>query len=430
MKKYLKIFPVVLLLVFSQFVFSQGENSFASGAGGFRINLPKNDVSASELRFNDGKLSGDGNVYVWNKSPEYYHQVFYYKIYSDKQTLSVAEKKSFSDTMKDHSLKFIKDANATFQEKEYLFKGYKGFEINYLLPNAKGIIRFFIVNKRIYSFNLLFPMSYEKAEIDKIADSFTLLSGDELIAVKLAEAAPKPLPQEPVGKKERSDAQDNNLKGKVKSIVEETQDTGAKKREKSSEEYYNEAGNLLKELSYLEGYPHMITVWGYVDGDRVIRSNDIEFDEDQRTPTKILTVKAMAADYNSPLPRDERYGNKYRYKYDEQGRLIEKANYSNSGMLLFKKVNKYNGNKREVLSYNEKNELNTHYFEVLDKDGNVIEEYYLNNNGKPEDFTVYTYKFDSQGNWIYQKTDEKKVIRGKTILKPLYVSYRTITYYN
>src|SRR3954454_7877754 len=67
------------------------------------------------------------------------------------------------------------------------------------------------------------------------------------LAKKISEATPQSLPQSPRGDREKTDADDNNLKGKVKSVVQYS--LGKKgDREIESEEYYNEGGDLVREV--------------------------------------------------------------------------------------------------------------------------------------------------------------------------------------
>jgi hypothetical protein len=250
------------------------------------------------------------------------------------------------------------------------------------------------------------------------------------LAKKIEDATPQPLPQSPVIEKLKSDAQDNNLKGKVKSVIQETLEAGKIKRERSSEEYYNENGNLIKEVSYLDGFPSDVTIWGYIDGKRVRKTGYVEYAEGERPPSDgIIAVMDEEQDALNPnTPRDSRYGSQLTYKYDDKGRLIEKWTYQNNGEVWSHTEYVYKDNQREVSHYGRDGARWTQGFEILDKDRNVTEQYSMSD-GKMEDNTVFTRQFDVQGNWIVEKAFEKKKVKGKTVLKPLWTTYRTITYY-
>lgn len=250
-------------------------------------------------------------------------------------------------------------------------------------------------------------------------------------AKKIEEATPKSLPQEPVAKKIKSDAQDKNLKGKVKSLIEYTQESGNKTREIYSEEYYDESGNLVKEISYDEGYPSSVTLWGYIDGNRVSKSGFISYTEKERPPSGRMTISVSAEDnaMNPNAPRDTRYSIKHIYKYNEQGQLAEDWQYQNNGEVWIRTVYNFKGNQREKLNYDQKGEEMSQTIEILDKDGNVIEIHMLDENGKIADKQIQTHEFDKEGNWIVEKTFEENKVKGKIAKKLLWTSYRTISYY-
>lgn len=94
---------------------------------------------------------------------------------------------------------------------------------------------------------------------------------------KITDATPPPLAQSPAEKRAGTDVRDEGLKGKVKRVIEHTQDAGSRKRIIDEENFYDETGNLTKTVHYDEGYPQFVTVWGYVDGMRVNRSGDIAY---------------------------------------------------------------------------------------------------------------------------------------------------------
>src|SRR4051812_33726568 len=107
------------------------------------------------------------------------------------------------------------------------------------------------------------------------ADSVLGQSKKVDIARKIAESTPDALPQSPVAAKLKSDAADKNLKGKVKSVVEYTEQPVGSGRKFFAQEYYNESGNLIKSVDFApDGFPRSVLVWGYLDGNRVNLSKD------------------------------------------------------------------------------------------------------------------------------------------------------------
>jgi hypothetical protein len=248
---------------------------------------------------------------------------------------------------------------------------------------------------------------------------------------KIEEASPKMLPQSPAAEKLRSDARDKNLKGKVESVIEELLESGKAKRERYSEAYYNADGNLIKEVSYTDGYPSYVTVWGYIDGNRVKKTNSVEYKEGERPPSDemVATMDDERDALNPNMPRDFRYDSKLTYKYDDAGRLVEERTYQNNGEVRGRTEYVYKGNEREISDYGRDGSRWSHSFEILDKTGDVTEDY-TRSDGKIENNRVFTRQYDEQGNWIAEKTFEKKIVKGKSVLKLLWTTYRKITYFS
>ncbi|HEX8277525.1 MAG TPA: hypothetical protein VF540_02480, partial [Segetibacter sp.] len=408
MKFPIKIVGLIAVLIISfANIYSQNSDVFASG-GGFKLNLPKSASSSKDIAFNDGKLSGEGKAYTWEKPQAYFVQALYYVIDTEKKTLSLPEKTALLNPMKDALLKEAKEKNFPYTEKEYSFNGNKGIELQILYsgnPGGKSIARFFIVGKRFFHISTLFNRNQDETDIVRIMDSFSLLDSKSLIAAKIEEATPNALPQEPVVAKLKTDAQDKNLKGKVKSIIEENQDSSSKKRERETEEYYNELGNLTKRISFNEDYPSDVTIWGYIDGQRVLKSNYINFDDDQRPPLRRMIITASAENNvkNPNLPKDTRYSVRKTYKYNEKGQLIEEQTHNNNGEIWSRNVFNYKGNEREELHYGQNGAQWSRTIEILDKDGNVIERNLMDAQDKIDSKIISTYEYDAQGNWIVKK---------------------------
>ncbi|HLL99768.1 MAG TPA: hypothetical protein VK400_01830 [Pyrinomonadaceae bacterium] len=432
MRIFTRIFlmQLIALVAACGIIFGQNEYTFASGDGGFKINLPKTVSSSRDINFNHGNISGYGKVYTW-ENPEYYYRVLYYKVEAENKVLTAPQKNSVINPVRETILKEAKEKKLPVTEKPYPFDGSSGTEIQIFYPNGKGIMRYFFAGKRFYLIAMSIRLGDSEARVRRILDSFSLLDTATLVAVKLAEAEPSPLPQTPAAAKFKSDALDNNLRSRVESVVEDIQYAGKAKRERHSERYYNEQGNLVREVDYLDGYPSDITVWGYIDGNRVSDVNFIFFDDDQLPPSERSTgvIRIGSPDEANLLPRDWRYSTKYDYKYNENGQLTELLKYQNNGRLSSRTVYNYKENQREEITFDGGGAETSRTLEILDKDGNVIEQNFMTAAGKFEDKTVYAYEFDSKGNWIVQEALKAKKIKGKTVMRPVWTAWRTIKYY-
>lgn len=241
---------------------------------------------------------------------------------------------------------------------------------------------------------------------------------------KIEEATPKSLPQTPVVKRLTSDAQDDGLKGKVKSLVEEREGlTGIEKpigRRLSSTTDFDEQGNCLKEVYFeYRGRPYNVRVYGYIDNQRVSLSKLVDiregFDTDSGRPRAENNTKP-----------DTRYTFKYEYKY-ENGKLSEMQLFNNKGGKSMRYVYKFKQNQMEKLAYTEDNELNSKYLYTFDKNG--IESGRIDLVPGNDKFQYQNVIIDEKGNWTKRTFSRLENKNGKEFYEPIAIEYRTITYY-
>jgi hypothetical protein len=243
---------------------------------------------------------------------------------------------------------------------------------------------------------------------------------------------PAPLPQSPVVAKLTTDAEDANLKGKVKKVITESEDRSGtwsvQGRKLSSVVYYDQNGALTQRDSYdSQGNPFQITVYGYIDGKRVSSSKIIRYEYD---PPSAAAPPGMA---NAEPPRkgDPRYEYSFEYKY-ENGKLVERQMVFNNGRKAMRYVYKHSPNQVEELVYTDEGKLNQRYLSILDANRNETER----TDFGVVDFDIYgdrkyksSYEFDALGNWVKKTTSKAVTENGVTTWPPYSVHYRTITYY-
>jgi hypothetical protein len=242
------------------------------------------------------------------------------------------------------------------------------------------------------------------------------------VAKQIEKAAPKALPQAPVVPKLKSDAEDDNLKGKVKNVTQEKEyldeDSDLKGRYFDTLTDYNEAGNRTKLVVYVLEAPFAISVYGYIDGMRVVDSKPVSDVPDLGFLNKNNT-KAL----KTPDPR---YKFTIEYKYAD-GKLSEEKWLKNDGTDWLKAFFKYKGNQTEEIAYDEWGRVNRHTISTLDEKGNVIEEIDVADDKRK--YVIKYEAFDKHGNWTKNTLSEVATINGKQVSKPLYKHYRTTTYY-
>lgn len=245
------------------------------------------------------------------------------------------------------------------------------------------------------------------------------------LAKKIADATPAELPQSPVPTSVSSDARDTGLKGKVNSILEFSLPAGRRLREPTKESFFTESGNWIKRVHYDEGYPSIVVVFGYIDGMRVSLSREVQYASGERPESSDIILLGRTED-SEGIPesgRDTRYGMKTILKYDGHGRLIESNEYQNNGDLWNRAIIEYEKNRRIERNFDANGDEMSNTTEVFDAAGNAIERQ------EGPDKYVLKHEFDLQGNWIVERTYEEKTVKRKKVLKLLWTTYRTITYY-
>jgi hypothetical protein len=428
------LIKILLLTIFSATtIFAQ--DNFVSTFGEFAINLPKDFSSSKEYDEEFEGMFTIGANFSWQKNesePLFMISFLKFRSADFGKKLSLSQK--FKNTyFEKFGRVFIERANemkAMHNEQLYLFKQNVGKEWQIVSSTGRTQVRAFFVKNTFYSVAAIYSVSDDKESIDKIVDSFRLLSRQEIIDIKVKDAEPRPLPQSPVSDKPFSDAHDENLKGKVKSIFEEYQETPKSKREKSTEFYYNEQGNLTREVNFQYGYPSGITVWGYIDRNRVnsFMFTDISFDDDPKS--LVAMIPDMPSRETKPLIPDDRFNTKYIYKYNDNKQLIEKIRFENDGQISLIENYTYQGNQRETIEKDADLGDISKSTQTFDGIGNLIKEVFFNEKGRIDSSSTYMYELDTKGNWIVKKSFENVKIKGKSVLQPRSITYRTITYYD
>ena len=182
----------------------------------------------------------------------------------------------------------------------------------------------------------------------------------------------------------KNDLTEENLKGKVKSITENTYeavdkfgqiekgdvlvDSSAVYTDDGHFKIYNEKGNKIEENYYnSNGRLYSKTTYKYDENGNIIEKNGHNYDGSY----------------------------KITYKYDEKGNNIEQNNYKYDGSFLYKYTYKY------------------------DEKGNNIEKNNYDSNGRLD--SKYTYEYDKNNNWT-QRIEYKNTI-------PHRITERIIEYY-
>jgi hypothetical protein len=256
-------------------------------------------------------------------------------------------------------------------------------------------------------------------------------------ARRIAKATPTSLPQSPAESRLTTDAQNSQLKGKVKVVTYRHTDEaerGYPKKMLVLEEFYGEDGNLLRVVQWDDLRPYAVSVYGYLDGMRVSRTGMVEYAEGERKKVEgcIPLVETLPAKDAAEQKGDERYHLRETYKYDASGRIAESATLNNLGQLVTRTTYTYEEpNRRVLLFWAGGVEPLAKTVEILDPATGVVIEERLYDEDKKQVNAVrwYSYTFDDRGSWIVKKTTESRLFADDTRKKPVETTHRTITYY-
>lgn len=308
---------------------------------------------------------------------------------------------------------------------------YPGIEQRADLFTGSIIQRTYIVSGRIYE--IVAVVKNRQREFETVVlgtlDSFKLLSDAEVTrrrAEVAAKAEPDPLPQHPVAKREGSDASDEGLRGRVKSVLTERQALARSQvRTRESLNIFNEHGNKLRTEFYdAQGNLNQIMVYGFIDGSRVAVSKWVPR---ENSPPPITAIGPPPG--SKVKQPDLRFQNRFEFRYDDQKRLTEKKTFLNNGELRSRQVYKYNGNQREEESYSPNGSLSRRTVATLDNKGNKVEQTVFERDDSIGSRESFSYEFDSNGNWTKRTLSRIVKKDGREELQPYTVHYRTITYY-
>lgn len=214
----------------------------------------------------------------------------------------------------------------------------------------------------------------------------------------------------------KNDLEEENLKGRVRSVVEKSYDAEEKFGEAIKTElyqqkdyYFNEQGDFTEERHRLsrsnpDYFSYGETIFQYDQQGNIIekKSEWISsgfFGEIKHKYTykyDNIGNKMEENYYNS----EGELSSKEVYKYDGRGNKMEKNWYNSKGELKSKYTYKYDGkgNKTEENSYNSERKLSSKKVCKYDSKGNKTEEIEYNSEGKIEEKYVYVY--DKKGNEI------------------------------
>lgn len=229
----------------------------------------------------------------------------------------------------------------------------------------------------------------------------------------------------------------DRLKGPVKSVIVKT--ASLKKQGKRYVEQprtlderviYNTEGNRVEDESFLDGdTPVTKNVYRYVGGEKLADGQVI-------IPSLVIIAPVVPRQAGRdkqpappPVPRPdsmERVSEKYKYKYDDKGRVRE-LTIEQDGRVRTKVTYDHQSSRMEMRTYKDGDTLSYRRVDRFDAQDNLVESTAFNIDfGGSVDKSSYTaYEFDARGNWVKRVKAETRDGDDEERL----VEYRTITYF-
>lgn len=447
--KALKLCPAAILILLSVFIATTGqapadpEKEFRSIAGRFGIRLPQAYTSYTPvvtLDLADQKFFV--SIYRWNLP-------FGQFSVSHASNVVVERPGQTNVFFERFRARVLGQSEKLLRERQTALDGHNGLELISESGNVQTVTQIFVVKYRIY----ILTMSLSPAQRADLKPALTAFNSFRLLPPAVVEDelrkavanfAPEALPQEPFVARPTTDAQDEGLKGKVKTVTVELEDKGNNvgvPQIPYSETEFNERGYLTRYVEYGGDVPATVIIYGYLNGERAARMAIRPFE------FVLITDKPLTGPSKPASERRMLETLKFIYKYNNTGQLLERR-------ILFTNGNEFERNvydlKKKKMEHSGGNRMfgrlaDRKVVYVLDATGNPVEKHSTHETRQPYSEVIaggvvrtekvttstvkdfYTYEFDSQGNWIKQVTTRME--DGKSVLPTLEVIYRKISYF-
>lgn len=404
---------LLLTLAFSLKLEAQDvDGIFTSGSGGFSISTPGEPTDRGPVFFKLGETQLSGDIFVWRSNDEI-TTIEVYRVFARGSGLSVLQKKTLIDLYKKNILEKTGRLVDKTTERPYIFLGSNGVELR-SDSIAKMVVRILFLNQRLIVLSTASKNDQNfETQLEQL-ESFRMLSKEQHISVLLRESTPLSLPQESEDTSIPSDLSQVNVKGKVTEIFETYQASASSEKEPLKDSFLNKNGNLVREISYVGGYPNQVRVWGWIDRKRVFSSATINYSSDAHL------------DPNRPKMSIDGQRLRNILRFDDSKRVIEREVHGPTSLSYREKFT-YSAASVDKQVVDGSGGFLSRTFEVVDQNGNVTEERTLDNAGRSAGIRYFEYEFDAKGNWTTKKEYVKPI--GRNLPRKLVGIYsRTIKY--
>lgn len=418
--------------------FSILADEFHHGSGGFSITpipgVPEQRQIVDEL----GNYRLWGESFAW-KNSDFHLTISFFNVINGSTLAEPNEKPLILSKWKSRwKLSIIENAGAektTFEEARYEFNGFKGLEIR-SSGTHYTITRAYFIGSRLFVLSLAAQDPFVKTAFIPSLNSFRLLTKDERTRAMIEQFAPPALDQgRSATKPDSRDVSELGLRGMVSRIRESYKPNSKSENLKVREIHFNEDGFKTREISFNEGYPDVITSWGWIDGKRVNLQSAVNYpDREGPHGSRTIVVSGYQPFSFSRLNGQDiaalarQFGNRIETELDQKNRPVTKRRYSNNGSLVYVEHFLYTDKRREIKITDSVGGFISRTRELLDAQLNVVEIQTVTSDGSIIDSTQFEYEFDANQNWVVKKAYTN---HGKRIgRKAMGISFRDIVYHD
>lgn len=413
MRQVLRVLIFICLLsggVGSAIVRGQQPEQFRTAFGGFGVNLPQKYSEYKSASLDVANYRFPVRVYRWK---------------SDRDSFTITAGEGANDLEKPEYTKLFlddfrrqyaelsaKQNGVIISEGPWSHEGHPGWQIVERRDSTAINLRFFVIRYRFYTISVAASDGEGINETrQNILNSFHLLSPAEIAAEKerlIESFAPSPLPQQPAITRPLSDAQEQNLRGKVKRVYVEAADYLGRpqpiSRHPRTREDFDQNGYLISRIEYLDFMPYKAFSFGYTNGTRAYLLSERSSLLEQSVATGPATPQAPE------LYEEE-------HKFGKTG-LLEEVKVSGEKGKVQQIYSYQDKEGRREIAFREKNRyarnISLQWKSVieLDKDGNPASETTV------EYFDSPTGKVTSTERQVDTHAVVTNAIRGETIISP------------
>ncbi len=424
--KLLAFFTILTALTLPATVRSQSDAKFVSLPGGFAVSLPADG-------FSEGGAHGTaGGIYYGITTKQAKFEVGFYE--TNGLPMAMRDGEFSFELMAEANINRLSRRGERISESKIVLQGYEGREYHFASNSEHHFFRLWLAGDRVFN---IVAETRDTGEanvrlIRGVFDSFEILDPKfvaEKIEQRLKENTPADLPQKPAVTKKTSDSEDQKLRGRVRSVLDEYSPVnlkgGALKPRRRAYQEFDENGRLLKRIDFDNlGNPFQVRVYGFVAGKRVARLG----------PTIRYggIVSGILIGGTAVRRSEPRFDEFYKYVYVGT-KLTEERCYDASGGLQSRVAYKHRPGIVEISFFNLGGRIGQRRWTSLDKDGNESEVKISTPSSTFEPESRYRFRYDvidGHGNWTKRTLLKWYGYDGEGTFQVEEIQSRTITYFD